>query len=514
MSLLKHAKQYLANQSKYAHLNAFVSRIEPSKLLSRAEVSTNNDVETGPHAVSDKPIAIKDNICTKELKTTASSGILKDFTSPYDATVVKLLQDAGAVVAGKTNMDEFGMGSHSTHSHIGPVKMQRHAGEEKSAGGSSGGSALAVASAQCWAALGTDTGGSVRLPAAYTGVVGFKPSYGLLSRWGIIAYANSLDTVGIMGKNVGDVDAVFNKLNAYDSQDPTSLPPSTRSRLEKGGTKRSTPLRIGIPLDYNIATLQPAVRREWIRTLKKLWEDGHSLHPVRLPATQHALSAYYILAPAEASSNLAKYDGVRYGSRAEGVDGTSESVLFARTRGQGFGVEVQRRVLLGAFTLSAQAIDNYFIQAQKVRRLVQQDFDKVFATQNPLLDETTSLSGGEDKVDVIICPTAPTLAPSLASIKEQDPVHAYMNDVFTVPASLAGLPAISVPVQIAEQAARRGEANTENAGIQVIGQYGDDELVLQVADVVAGVSPTSQANAGPEVTSWGASTLENNDSTA
>lgn len=212
MSLLKHAKQYLANQSKYAHLNAFVSLAESSKLLSGANGSSNDDVTTGPHNVRGKPIAIKDNICTKELKTTASSGILKDFTSPYDATVVKLLQDAGAVVVGKTNMDEFGMGSHSTHSHAGPVKMQRYEGEEeKSAGGSSGGSALAVASAQCWAALGTDTGGSVRLPAAYTGIVGFKPSYGLLSRWGIIAYANSLDTVGILGTTVGDVRAVFGK---------------------------------------------------------------------------------------------------------------------------------------------------------------------------------------------------------------------------------------------------------------------------------------------------------------
>jgi aspartyl-tRNA(Asn)/glutamyl-tRNA(Gln) amidotransferase subunit A len=206
MSLLKHAKQYLANQSKYAHLNAFVSLAEPSKLLSRPN---STEVETGSHDVHDKPVAIKDNICTRELKTTASSGILKNFTSPYDATVVKLLQDAGAVVAGKTNMDEFGMGSHSIHSHSGPVRMKRHEHEDLSAGGSSGGSALAVASAQCWAALGTDTGGSVRLPAAYTGVVGFKPSYGLLSRWGVIAYANSLDTVGILGKHVGDVDAVF-----------------------------------------------------------------------------------------------------------------------------------------------------------------------------------------------------------------------------------------------------------------------------------------------------------------
>lgn len=216
------------------------------------------------------------------------------------------------------------------------------------------------------------------------------------------------------------------------------------------------------------------------------------------------MSAYYILAPAEASSNLAKYDGVRYGSRAEGIDGTPESVLFAQTRGQGFGSEVQRRILLGAFTLSAQAIDNYFIQAQKVRRLVQQDFNKVFATQNPLVTNTPEVAGEGDKVDVIVCPTAPTLAPSLASIKDQDPIHAYMNDVFTVPASLAGLPAVSVPVRIP----MNREDVEESAGIQVIGQYGDDRLVLQVADAVAKVAPTSQATAGPETTSWGHRTSE------
>jgi aspartyl-tRNA(Asn)/glutamyl-tRNA(Gln) amidotransferase subunit A len=512
MSLLKHAKQYLANQSKYAHLNAFVSLAEPSKLLSRPN---STEVETGSHDVHDKPVAIKDNICTRELKTTASSGILKNFTSPYDATVVKLLQDAGAVVAGKTNMDEFGMGSHSIHSHSGPVRMKRHEHEDLSAGGSSGGSALAVASAQCWAALGTDTGGSVRLPAAYTGVVGFKPSYGLLSRWGVIAYANSLDTVGILGKHVGDVDAVFDKLNAYDSQDPTSLPLSTRSRLKNDATKHSTSLRIGIPLDYNVATLQPAVRQAWIRTLQELWKKGHSLHPVRLPATQHALSAYYILAPAEASSNLAKYDGVRYGSRAEGIDGTPESVLFAKTRGHGFGPEVQRRVLLGAFTLSAQAIDNYFIQAQKVRRLVQQDFDKVFATKNPLIDGSVSSTTEKEKVDVIVCPTTPTLAPSLASVEDQNPIQAYMNDVLTVPASLAGLPAISVPVKTSteDQTLESGErVCQETAGIQVIGQYGDDKLVLQVADVVAKIAPTSWVDVGPEMTSWGSNTSGENSS--
>jgi aspartyl-tRNA(Asn)/glutamyl-tRNA(Gln) amidotransferase subunit A len=512
MSLTKCAGTYVANQARYAHLNAFITRVDAASFTNRPD-SLQTDLR-----VEDRPIAIKDNICTKDLKTTAASGILKDFTSPYDATVVKLLRDAGAVIAGKTNMDEFGMGSHSTHSHAGPVKMQRYAGEEASAGGSSGGSALAVASAQCWAALGTDTGGSVRLPAAYTGVTGFKPSYGLLSRWGVIAYANSLDTVGIFTKNARDAACVFDKLNVHDPQDPTSLPTSTRSRLATSDAHPES-LRIGIPLDYNIATLQPAVRNAWIRTLKVLADQGHTLHPVRLPATKHALSAYYVLAPAEAASNLAKYDGVRFGSRAEGIDGTPESVLFAKTRGQGFGSEVQRRILLGAFSLSAQAIDNYFIQAQKVRRLVQQDFDNVFAKANPLgvngsnpLGVNGSTTEEEhDRVDVLLCPTAPTLAPSLSKVTNQDPLQAYTNDVFTVPASLAGLPAISVPVHItdAERAAIHCDHNIkESAGIQIIGQYGDDKLVLHAANMLQQSSlATCQLWTQAEMTAWGTSSL-------
>ncbi|KAF2133583.1 glutamyl-tRNA amidotransferas-like protein [Dothidotthia symphoricarpi CBS 119687] len=507
MSLLKYSKQYLANQSRYACLNAFVSRIESSSLLAHADSPTTH---VGERGVNNKPIAVKDNMCTKELKTTAGSGILKDFMSPYDATVVKLLQDEGAVIVGKTNMDEFGMGSHSTHSHAGPVRMQRYEGEDASAGGSSGGSALAVASGQCWAALGTDTGGSVRLPAAYTGVVGFKPSYGLISRWGVIAYANSLDTVGILGRSSMDVEEMFDKLNMYDSQDPTSLPSSTRARLRSDSEKPRS-LKIGIPLDYNIATLDPTVRKAWIRTLKLLWGQGHSLHPVRLPATQHALSAYYILAPAEASSNLAKYDGVRFGSRADGIDGTRESVLFAKTRGQGLGPEVQRRILLGAFSLSAQAIDNYFIQAQKVRRVVQQDFDRVFAKPNPLLNAAEDREKGDDRVDVLLCPTAPTLAPSLSEVQNQDPVHAYMNDVLTVPASLAGLPAINVPVnvEVAEHQTGQGHETEfkESAGIQIIGQYGDDKLVLDLSSSLQALAETGQSSSAPHMAVWESSTL-------
>lgn len=511
MSLTKFAKSYAANQAKYAHLNAFTVRSDFQAVVERATpIQPAFGAEDDWHGVDGKPVAIKDNICTKDFPTTAASGMLKDFTSPYNATVVDLLRDAGAEVVGKTNMDEFGMGSHSIHSHAGPVVMERYPGESASAGGSSGGSAVAVATGQCFAALGTDTGGSVRLPAAYTGTVGFKPSYGLLSRWGVIDYANSLDTVGIFSANVSGVRNVFAKLNVHDRKDPTSLPPATRARMKESKWDEKRPLRIGIPLDYNISTLDPTVRSAWVRTLKFLAKLGHTLHPVRLPTTQHALSAYYILAPAEASSNLAKYDGVRFGTRADGVDGSPDSVLFAKTRGQGFGSEVQRRILLGAFSLSAQAIDNYFIQAQKIRRIVQQDFDNVFAKPNPLRTQGPSSASVEEKVDLLLCPTAPTLAPSLAEVKDQDPLQAYMNDVFTVPASLAGLPAINVPICLLaeEQQAKYGDHTfPASVGMQVIGQYGDDDLVLQIGHHLRKARARKQHLVRLDPNTWGSSPM-------
>ena len=296
-----------------------------------------------------RSISVKDNIATKSFPTTAASRILEGYTSPFDATVVSLLQQHGAIVAGKTNLDEFGMGSHSRSSHSGPVLNQlTRNGEALSPGGSSGGSAVAVATGQCWAALGTDTGGSVRLPAAYTGVVGFKPSYGLLSRWGVIAYANSLDTVGTLTKNVADARAMFQALDRYDVRDPTSLPETVRQRVvdnkPRSDKKR---LRIGIPLSYNTSSLTSEVKGVWIRTMNALQEAGHVLTPVPLRSSSLALSAYYILAPAEASSNLAKYDGVRYGRRAPGSDASpaSDLPLFARTRDEGFGTEVKSCLL-------------------------------------------------------------------------------------------------------------------------------------------------------------------------
>lgn len=436
---------------------------------------------------------MKDNIVTESIPTTAASKVLVNHRSPFEATVVKLLRQHGARISSKTNLDEFGMGSHSQNSASNPVlSLFSRGGVPLSPGGSSGGSGVAVANGECWAALGTDTGGSVRLPAAYSGVVGFKPSYGLLSRWGVIQYANSLDTVGLLAKDIEDARLLFRALDEYDVQDPTSLPPSVRERIRSSRKPVTDTLRIGIPIEYNVQELSAAVRATYCATLLRLQKEGHTLHPVSLPTTRRALSAYYVLAPAEASSNLAKYDGVRYGFRATTPDASPKEglPLYAKTRGEGFGDEVKRRILLGAYTLSSEAIDNYFIQAQKLRRLVQRDFDNVFASQNPLLEPTSATIANQGPVvDILLTPTAPTLPPTVEEVKKQSAVESYMNDVFTVPASLAGLPAASVPVQVPD-AVKEGleDGDVASAGMQVIGQFGDDETVFQAAKIIENLS--------------------------
>ncbi|KAL2001775.1 hypothetical protein VTN02DRAFT_1238 [Thermoascus thermophilus] len=521
MSLLREAERCLASQKTYAGLNAFITPLQASRQwLERVREADARTERGNPKSALDgRLIAVKDNICTRELPTTCASGILDQYTSPFNATVVEALENAGAVVAGKTNLDEFGMGSHSIHSRFGPVRNFRQRGDEAlSAGGSSGGSAVAVATDQCYAALGTDTGGSVRLPAAYTGTVGFKPSYGLVSRWGVVAYANSLDTVGILGKTTSTVRDVFNIINQHDPRDPTNLSPASRSRLSSYFTApplsrrlAARPLRIGVPVEYNIAELTPSVRRAWLLALAHLEKQGHTIHPVSLPATKLALSAYYVLAPAEASSNLAKYDGVRYGTRAAGPDSSEGSSLYAKTRGEGFGAEVKRRIVLGAFSLSADAMDNYFLQAQRVRRLVQANFDAVFNARNLLApsssssssslptDTDSSVAKDQDGVDILISPTAPSAPPTLSSLmntntntpSSSSPLDAYVNDVFTVPASLAGLPAISVAVAVPPSAETETtppatDAADTTVGIQIIGQFGDDDLVLKVGELLEG----------------------------
>ena len=393
------------------------------------------------------------------------------------------------------------MGSHSTNSHFGPVRSDCF--EQRSVGGSSGGSAVAVAARECDVALGTDTGGSVRLPAAYTGVMGFKPSYGLVSRWGVVPYANSLDTVGVLARTAKDLLRVFEQARGHDNRDPTSVTNATLQRMKEGRLratvkagrsgsfrKMTKKLRIGIPMEYNIEELDPGVRQAWKNALEFFQGLGCTVVPVSLPNTKHALSAYYIIAPAEAASNLSKYDGIRYGTRNKSSD-SDDDILYSQTRGDGFGDEVKRRILLGSYTLSSEAIDNYFIKAQKIRRLVQRDFDRIFSLPNPLrppeqfdlsdMDESILLSNklGPSQVDFIVCPTAPTLPPTLKDISKQAPVNTYMNDVFTVPASLAGLPAVSVPFRI--PANYQISDAPAFAGIQIIGQYSDDRRVLEAA---------------------------------
>lgn len=470
-------------------------------------------------------LAVKDNITThpSDGPTTCASAILAGHNSPYEATIVTQLKKRGARVVGKTNMDEFGMGGHSMHSAHGAVAQEvAHPDKPEetllvSAGGSSGGSALAVAKGLADIALGTDTGGSVRLPAAYCGVVGYKPSYGLLSRYGVVPYANSLDTVGLLAKNAGEIRKLVVGRNGLwaegDPLDPTSV------RHRSGGaafkddyTPMDEPtaksllrqLTFGIPAEYNIEELAPSVRHAWQSAATHLHALGARVVPVSLPSTRQALSAYYVIAPAEASSNLAKYDGVRYGpaqhelERGAGTNNNSNGgVLYSAVRGAGFGAEVKRRILLGAYTLSSAAMDNYFLQAQRVRRLVRRDFDRVFKLANPLveeeeqhfdlaeMDESVLLENklGPTQVDFLLCPTAPTLPPMVEDVQQglkKNPTEAYMNDVFTVPASLAGLPAVSIPWRVTKDA-----VGQEVMGLQVIGQYWDDARVLAVGDALS-----------------------------
>lgn len=375
----------------------------------------------------------------------------------------------------------------------GPVRNPlAPASENVSAGGSSGGSAVAVQVGDADIALGTDTGGSVRLPAAYTGVVGYKPSYGMISRYGVVPYANSLDTVGFLSKEVGPIrELVFDTglYQEYDPNDPTSLSSATRQRCSRAcppTLQDISQLTIGIPIEYNVSELDPSIRKAWTAAASVLESLGAQIVPVSLPSTKEAISAYYILAPAEASSNLAKYDGVRYGVRRPGGDATGET-LYSETRGAGFGEEVKRRILLGTYSLSSEAMDNYFIQAQKIRRLVQQDFDRVFKLENPLyepvhfdlsdMDAHIELEDkrGPAQVDFLLSPTAPTFPPNLGDVQQQSSVDVYTNDILTVPASLAGLPAVSVPILAAE-------SGRYPAGLQLIAQYWDDQRLLSFAE--------------------------------
>jgi aspartyl-tRNA(Asn)/glutamyl-tRNA(Gln) amidotransferase subunit A len=395
------------------------------------------------------PIALKDVLCVKDVVSTAGSKILKGFLPPYSATVVERLEGEGAVFLGKTNCDEFAMGSSNENSGYWPVHNPWSL--DRVPGGSSGGSAAAVASGEAIAALGSDTGGSIRQPAALTGIVGFKPTYGRVSRYGLIAFASSLDQIGPMTRDVFDSALVLQAIAGRDPRDSTSADrpvPDYLASLRKGVKG----MRLGVPKEYFVAGMEPAVEQAVRDAIRLLEQQGASVEEVSLPHSDVALPAYYIIAPAEASSNLARYDGVRYGSQAEGAKNLIEE--YMRTRQQGFGPEVKRRIMLGTYALSSGYYDAYYLQAQKVRTLIIEDFQRAF-----------------EKVDVLLGATSPTTAFELGA-KTQDPVAMYLNDIITIPANLGNVCGISVPC---------GLSDGLPIGLQIIAPGFREEIALQVA---------------------------------
>ena len=430
-------------------LNAFVT-LDPEASLAQARLADQRIGEGAAQPLTGIPVALKDIFCAKGWLTTCGSKILSNFIAPYDAHVVARLRDAGAVNLGKTNMDEFAMGSSTESSHYGPVANPW----DRSAvpGGSSGGSAAVVAGRLAPAALGTDTGGSVRQPAAMCGVCGLKPTYGVVSRYGMVAFASSLDQCGPMAKSAADLALLLSAIAGFDARDSTSL----ERPGEDYGRDLERPidgLRIGLPREFFGAGLAPDVARAVQAAVAEYEKLGCKLVDVSLPQTRLSVPAYYVLAPAEASSNLARFDGARYGYRAPRYDDLRD--MYEKTRAQGFGAEVKRRILIGTYVLSHGYYDAYYLQAQKVRRLIAMDFADVF-----------------ERCDVIMGPTAPTTAFKLGA-KTADPVQMYLNDIYTVPAPLAGIPALSIPCGF-------GDDNLP-VGLQLMGNYFQEARMLGLA---------------------------------
>ena len=395
------------------------------------------------------PLAVKDNFLTKGLRTTCASKILGDFMPPYDATTVGKLRQAGAVIVGKTNLDEFAMGSSAENSAFFPTHNPWNL--ERIPGGSSGGSAAAVAADQCIAALGTDTGGSIRQPAACCGVVGLKPTYGRVSRYGIVAFASSMDQVGPLTKDVRDAALLLQALAGNDPADSTSASLAVPQYLEAlGGNVKG--LRIGVPKEYFVSGMQLDVEQAVRNAIRELEKNGAIIEEISLPHTEYAVAVYYIVATAEASSNLARYDGMRFGHRADAKDLTE---TYRVSRDEGFGAEVKRRIMLGTYVLSAGYYDQYYLKAQRIRTLIKQDFDLAF-----------------NDCDVIITPTSPTTAFKIGE-KIKDPLQMYLSDIYTISANLAGLPALSLPCGF--------DGDGMPIGLQIIGKPFDESTMLRVA---------------------------------
>lgn len=403
------------------------------------------------------PIGMKDLFCTKGVATTAASHILEGFVPPYESTISQKLWDAGAGMLGKLNMDQFAMGSSNETSAFGnvisPWRRSDGGNAALAPGGSSGGSSSAVAARLCPGATGTDTGGSIRQPAAFTGISGIKPTYGRCSRWGTIAFASSLDQAGPMAQDVRDCAIMLEAMAGFDAKDATSLQLDVPN-WEAGLNADLKGKRVGVPREYRVDNMPAEIEALWSQGIDWLRDAGAEIVEVSLPHTKYALPAYYIIAPAEASSNLARYDGVRYGLR-DLPEGAGLQDMYAATRADGFGPEVKRRIMIGTYVLSAGFYDAYYTQAQKVRALIARDFERAF-----------------EQCDVLLTPTAPSAAFALGE-KQADPIAMYLNDVFTVPASLAGLPAMSVPGGL--------DAGGLPLGLQIIGKPLDEQGVLNAS---------------------------------
>jgi aspartyl-tRNA(Asn)/glutamyl-tRNA(Gln) amidotransferase subunit A len=448
---------FVAAIEKARPLNAFITEAGEQALLA-ADAADKRIASGQMGALEGLPLAIKDLFCTKGTRTTAASKILGNFVPPYESTVTQNLWDAGAVMLGKTNLDEFAMGSSNETSAFGPVFnpwRARNSNVNLVPGGSSGGSSAAVAADLCLAATGTDTGGSIRQPAAVTGRVGLKPTYGRCSRFGIVAFASSLDQAGPMTKTVKDAAIMLGTMASVDAKDSTSVDievPDYEKLLE-GGIKG---LRVGIPKEYQIDGAPAEINALWSKGAEWLKAQGAQIVEISLPHTKYALPTYYIVAPAECSSNLARYDGVKYGYRAPNARDITD--LYERSRGEGFGAEVQRRILIGTYVLSAGYYDAYYSRAQKLRTLIKRDFEQAF-----------------EKCDVLLTPTTPGPAFAVGA-KTSDPLEMYLQDVFTVTVNLAGLPGISVPAGLSESGLP--------LGLQLIGKAFDEATLLRAAHAI------------------------------
>lgn len=454
---------HLKEMEKGRELNAYVIET-PELALERAKASDERRAKGTAGRMEGIPVGMKDLYCTKGVRTTACSRILDNFIPPYESTVSQNLENAGSVMLGKTNMDEFAMGTANLTSCFGPVRNPyKRRGDDSFLvpGGSSGGSAAAVAAGLCMAATGSDTGGSIRTPASFCGIVGCKPTYGRCSRWGMVAFASSLDQAGTMTRTVRDTAIMLETMAGFDPKDSTSanLPVPNWEKALTGDVKG---LRIGIPREYNPDKgLKSDVRKVWENMADKLREAGAEIVDISLPSTKYALPTYYLIAPAEASSNLARYDGVRFGLR---VDGKSLDEMYTNTRTEGFGKEVKRRIMIGTCILLEGYYETCYLKAQKVRRLLCQEFAEAYK-----------------KVDVILAPAAPETAFGKDDDSTNDPLLMQLYDIFTVPSSLAGLPAISVP-------AGKSDINGLPIGLQVIGNSFQEETILRVAGAIEAMS--------------------------